>query len=151
MSGFGDLSAQLSYIRVKFGYFLNTRIIRQLLFWWLQAQAKHIGVTSFAIGWAVLEIWTTCLPNCAKSMGEIWLFPKHTQIIRQLLFWWLQAQAKHIGVTSFAIGWAVLEIWTTCLPNCAKYTVKFGYFLNTLESSGHCFSDDCKHKANTLG
>ena len=28
--------------------------------------------------------------------------------------------------------------------------VKFGYFLNTLESSGNCFSDDCKHKANTL-
>ena len=112
----------------------------------------HIGVTSFAIGWAVLEIWTTCLPNIiVLNYGEIWLFPKHTQIIRQLLYWWLQAQAKHIGVTSFAIGWAVLEIWTTCLPNCAKYTVKFGYFLNTLESSGHCFSDDCKHKANTWG
>ena len=126
----------------------HTRIIRQLLFWWLQAQAKHIGVTSFAIGWAVLEIWTTCLPNCAKSTVKFGYFLNTLESSGQLLFWWLQAQGKHIGVTSFAIGWAVLEIWNTCLPNWATSLVKFGYFQNTLESLGNCFSDDCKHKPN---
>ena len=100
----------------------HTRIIRQLQNWWLQAQAKHIGVTSFAIGWAVLEIWTTCLPNCAKYTVKFGYFLNTLESSGQLLFWWLQAQGKHIGVTSFAIGWAVLEIWNTCLPNCSSYS-----------------------------
>ena len=41
-------------------------------------------------------------------LGEIWLFPKHTRIIKQFPFWWLQAQSKHIGEPSFALEWAVL-------------------------------------------
>ena len=55
--------------------------------------------------------------------GEIWLFPKHNLIIKAIAFLiLLQAQAKHIAcVTSFAIGWAVLEIWTTSPEKSAQF------------------------------